>query len=120
MNDYSGYGEIKIGDKTLPFKFGTNAYRLLCQHRNIDLHQIGEAFKDPFAIIELAYFAYVTAVRMANSVTEISLDTFIELVGDEKDIIPEFEKLIVGSKMWGYTVSELTDKAEKKKSDTVA
>lgn len=114
MNDLSGYGEIKIGDKTLAFKFGTNAYRLLCQHRNIELHQIGEVFSDPFAIIELSYFAYVTATRMQNKLADIGLDAFVELVGDSKDVIPEFEKLIVGSKIWGHAVADLTNKEEKK------
>ena len=104
----SGYGEVKLGDKTLPFKFGTNAYRLLCNHRGIELHQLGEAFTDPFALVELAYFAYVTAVRMRNGLTEVSLDEFVELVGDSDDIVPQFEKLITSSKVWGQPV--VTDK----------
>ena len=120
MNDYSGYGEIKIGDKTLPFKFGTNAYRLFCQYRNIDLNQMAEAFNDPFAVVELAYFAYVTAMRIKDKLTDIGFDEFVEIVGDTKDVIPELEKLIVTAKTWGYTRDELTEAAEKKKSDTVA
>jgi len=110
MNDLSGYGEIKIGDRTLPFKFGTNAYRLLCQHRGIELGQLGEAFADPFALIELAYFAYVTAMRMGNIPTNIGLDGFVEIVGDNADIIPEFEKLISSSKMWGLAIADLSAK----------
>lgn len=110
MNDLSGYGEIKIGENTLPFKFGTNAYRLLCQHRGVELHQLGEVFSDPFALIELAYFAYVTAVRMAGSVTTYGLDSFVEIVGDNADIIPEFEKLITTSKMWGVAVGDTKKK----------
>ena len=104
MNDLSGYGEIKIGDKTLPFKFGTNAYRLFCQNRGIDLPGMATAFKDPFALLELAYFAYVSAVRINGGVTDVGLDAFIELVGDNDDIVPEFEKLIESSKMWGQSV----------------
>lgn len=110
MNDLSGYGEIKVGDTTLPFKFGTNAYRLFCQSRGIDLPGMAEAFKDPFALLELAYFAYVSAVRIQNSVTEVGLDAFVELVGDNADVIPEFEKLISSSRVWGQKVSEAKKK----------
>jgi len=114
MNDYNGYGEIKLGETTLPFKFGTNAYRLLCQHRNIDLDKVGNVFRDPFGIYELAYFAHITALRMRNETTELNLDAFIELVGDEKGVREEFEKLIETSKTWGYTMTELIDKGKKK------
>ena len=114
MNDYSGYGEIKIGDKTLPFKFGTNAYRLLCKDRNLELFEIGKAFEDPFAMIDLAYFAHVTANRIAGKVTEISIDEFTDIVGDTKGILNEFEKLINESKMWGMTIGELTEAGKKK------
>lgn len=109
MNEASGYGEIKLGDKTLPFKFGTNAYYLFCKHRGIELSQLGEAFGDPFAIIELAYFAHVSAQRIKGKQTDVNIDEFIELVGDNKDMLPEFEKLIMSSKMWGFTMTELAD-----------
>jgi hypothetical protein len=114
MNDLSGYGELTLRGKLMPFKFGTNAYRLFCKHRGIDLSDIGEAFKDPFAILELAFFAYQTAVRMNGDTPHTDLDTFIDMVGDEQGIMSEFEKLIVTSKMWGYTVNDIAEGAKKK------
>lgn len=114
MNDLSGYGELTLRGKLMPFKFGTNAYRLFCRHRGIDLGDIGEAFKDPFAILELAFFAYQTAVRMNGDTPHTDLDTFIDMVGDEQGVLSEFEKLIIASKMWGYTVNELAEGAKKK------
>ena len=109
MNELSGYGEVKLGDKVLPLKFGTNAYYLFCKHRTIDLSQLGEAFTDPFALIELSYFAYVSAMRIKGKPTDVGMDEFIELVGDNKDVLPEFEKLIMSSKIWGFTMTELAD-----------
>ena len=109
MNELSGYGEVKLGDKTLPFKFGANADYLLCKHRNIELNELSKALADPFALIELSYFAYVTAMRIKDKPTDVGMDEFFDLVGDNKDILPEFEKIIMSSKMWGFTVAELAD-----------
>ena len=114
MNDLSGYGELTLRGEVMPFKFGTNAYRLFCKHRSIELGDIGEAFKDPFAILELAFFAHQTAVRMNGGVPKLDLDTFVDMVGDEQGALSEFERLIVASKMWGYTVNELAEGAKKK------
>lgn len=124
-NELSGYGEItiggkdlpfgfgKIGGRPLPFKFGANAYRLYCEYKKIDLPQMYATFQtDPFALVELAYFAYVTAMRLRDEPTEVGLDTFIELVGDEKGVIEKFNEIIKTSRMWGVTIEEA--KAKKK------
>jgi hypothetical protein len=114
MNDFSGYGEIKLCDKTLPFKFGTNAYKLLSKERNLEFYETFQAIKNPFVLIELAYFAHVTANRIAGKVTEISIDEFTDMVGETKGAMVEFGKLIEESKMWGMTFDELVESGKKK------
>lgn len=113
MNELSGYGEVTLNGKTIPLKFGTLAYKLFTSSRGIELHQLGEAFNDPFAMIELGYYAHVANERINGRVADVTLEWFTEAVGDTKGVIEEFTKLITSSKMWGYTVTEL---AEQKKT----
>lgn len=119
MNDLSGYGEIKVGTKVLPFKFGTNAERLFCQYHEIDLDQLDRKLAG-FGFYELSYFAYVTAVRMKNELSDIGMDAFIEMAGDKEGFIEEAQKIFMASRVFGLTIEELKAMAEKKKSDTVA
>lgn len=126
-NDLSGYDEIVIGGKNLPFKlgkiggipipfkFGSNAYRLFCQHRNIEFYQMGPLFEiDPFAMMELSYFAHVTAMRMKDEPTFLGLDSFVELVGDNKDIMKKLDDLLGKANVLGIPISDMVKEAKKK------
>ena len=107
MNDYSGYGEVKLGDRVLPFKFGTNATALFCKAHNIDLFEIGSIMTGPLAILEYAYYAYVTAQRINRQTVDVTIDEFMNLVDDNKDAITLFDNLIMSSKILGFTIEEL-------------
>lgn len=130
MNELSGYGVFEVAGEQVPFKFGVNAYSLFCKSRGIDLGEIGETglygtFKgeemikapDMTATIELAYFAYVTARRMKGGEPEHTLTEFTEMVGDTKDVLSQFQNLMLTSRILGYTFPELAEKgnAAKKK-----
>ena len=128
MNKASGYGEVmlgqheilfglkKVGGQMIPLKFGTNTYRLLCEAKGLEFYQMEDYLKgNPFAMLELSYFAYVTAMRMRGEPTEIGIDTFVELAGDDADFIKEVGKIMEGARMWGRTVEE----AKKKRTDQV-
>lgn len=110
MNELSGYGELQIGDKTLPFKFGLNAYQLFCSYFEIELHQLPEKLKDPFALVVLAYFAHVSNERIGGRQTDVTIDWFIEAAGDTEGILEEIQRLIVKSKYWGVPLATIDTK----------
>lgn len=110
MNQISGYGEFKLGDKTVPVKIGTNAYRLFCEQHGIGLSEMKEYLNSPMAVVELFYFGYVTAQRMKNELVDINIDTFVELCGDTDGVIDDFGELLKTAKIWGKSIEDLTDK----------
>lgn len=101
---------MQIGDKTLPFKFGLNAYQLFCSYFDIELHQMPEKLKDPFALVVLAYFAHVSNERINGRQSDISIDWFIEACGDTAGILDDIQKLIVKSKYWGVPLAAMDTK----------
>lgn len=111
MNEASGYGEIKIGDKTFPVKFGVNACRLFCEYHDIELHQMKD-FNSPIHAAEMAYFAHVTAVRINKGLTDVSMDEFIDRVGDNDGVLDDIERIFRSSKIWGKPLAE--DDSKKK------
>lgn len=113
MNKLNGYGEIKIGERVLPLKFGTNSDRLFCEYHNIDLRDIGGKISGSFGMYELSYFAYVTAMRMRNALTDISMDEFIEMLGEDDKYVDECAEIFKSSKHLGKSIDELTAIAEK-------
>jgi len=128
MNGASGYGEVKLGQHEIlfglkkvggtliPLKFGTNTYRLLCEAKGLEFYQMEGYLKgNPFAMLELSYFAYVTAMRLRGEPTEIGLDTFIELAGDDAEFIKEVSKIMESARVWGQSTSD----AKKKRTDQV-
>lgn len=124
MNEASGYGEIKLGREpilfglkkvggiTVPLKFGVNAYKLLCEYKDIEYHQMeGYMAKGgPFAVLELSYFAYVTAMRLREEPTEIGMDAFIELAGEDKKFFEVVGKISKNARMWGTTIEDMRTK----------
>lgn len=114
MNTHSGYGEIEVGGELLHFKFGLNAYQLFCQHRKISLPELGEALSgtDTIAVLELAYFAYVTEAHMRKEQPELNITQFIEAVNDQDtmEVLAKINEIMTTSKFLGKTVEEWTDK----------
>lgn len=114
MTDASGYGELTLGGKTLVFKFGALAYKLLSSYRNMDLYELGLLLqKDIFAIVELAYFAHVAHERINGRTTDVTMDWFIDVVGDSKEALPMFSEIMKSARLWGYTADEF-DQSKKK------
>ena len=108
MNNYSGYGEITVGDTLFKFKFGLNAYQLFCTHRGISLGDIGSALSETMAVLELAYFAHVTEVRMRDKQPYMNLTQFMEAVNetDTLEFLKQAHEIMATSKFLGKTVEE--------------
>lgn len=104
----SGYGEIKIGDELFKFKFGLNAYQLFCTHRGILLSELGSALSETMAVLELAYFAHVTEVRLRNKEPYMNLTQFTEAVNDSDTLtfMTQLNEIMSTSRFLGKTVEE--------------
>ena len=123
MNQLSGYDVFEVAGEKLPFKFGVNAYSLFCKHRSIELGEVNSTGlygtfdgdkiikgPDTTANIEMAYFAYVTALRMKNQEPDHNLIEFTEMISEEKDILLKLQELNLSARFMGYTFTELAKK----------
>lgn len=125
MNELSGYKEVKIGGRMFPMKFGVNASALFCLARGVDLPQIadtglygryeGEKMISPpdvYALLQLAWFAHVTACKIERRETEVaSMEEFIELCNEEEGTMEEITRAMLESKFLGR---KITGEAKKK------
>jgi hypothetical protein len=123
MNQLSGYDVFEVAGEKLPFKYGVNAFALFCKHRGIELGQLPETglygvfqgtemlrAPDMIANIELAYFAYVTAVRMKGEEPGYNLCQFTEMIGETRDIIQKLQELLLTCRTMGYTFEEIAQR----------
>ena len=113
--------------RKLPFKFGTNASALYCRHFNVDLNEIastglygvwdGEQMikaPDPYAILVMAYYAHVTAMRMKGDREDMTLEAFIEACNEEEGILNVFQKAMLSSKLLGFRLDGKKEEIKKK------
>lgn len=106
-------------------KFGVNASALFCLARGVDLSQIadtglygkyeGEKMISPpdvYALLQLAWFAHVTACKIGGRDTEVaSMEEFIELCNEEEGTMEEITRAMLESKFLGR---KITGEAKKK------
>ena len=121
MNEYSGYGEVEIGGRTLKFKFGLNAYQMLSAHRGVALGDVGQPLaSDPIATLELAYFAHVTHARINRYEPLMSLTEFIEAAGDTDTMVllARFSEIENSARFLGKTKADMLRDADDKKKVT--
>lgn len=115
-----------IGRK-LPFKFGTNASALYCRHFGVDLNEIAstglfgvwkdeELIKppDPYAILVMAYYAHITAVRMKGEKEDLTLEAFIEACNEEEGLLNVFQQAMLSSKLLGFRLDGKKEEIKKK------
>ncbi len=129
MNELSGYVEIyfKAIDRKLPFKFGVNASALFCRHYGVDLYDIASTGifgtwedqnmikpPDAYAILVMAYYAYVTAQRMKGQSEEFCLEEFLEICNEEEKVIAEFQSVMLSSKILGFRLDGQKEDVKKK------
>ena len=108
MNKASGYGELTLNGKELSFKFGALAYRLLCEYRHIELSELSALMKkDLYSVVELGYFAHVADMRIKDKPPEVSLEWFIDAVGDSKEALPFIEETLSTAMVWGYNTDDI-------------
>jgi hypothetical protein len=134
MNTLSGYTEIELAGEVIPFKFGTNAWSLFCEKKNIEFYEIfksgifgkfgdfgvnekGEPITykpepDIFALQELFYFAYVTAKRMKKE-TAFTYEEFTAMMDETPGAMVALQKVLLESKVMGYTFTQLAEGGEK-------
>ena len=111
----SGYGEIKIGEELFKFKFGLNAYQMLCEHRGITLGEIGETLSETMALFELSYFAHVSETRMRGKEPYCNIYQFLEMINenDPMAFITKVTEIIATAKFMGKTIEEWGDDKKK-------
>jgi hypothetical protein len=132
MNPLSGYIELELAGEVLPFKFGSNAWSLFCEKRKLEFHEIFksgvfgkfgtdpagketyESTPDMFALQDIYFFAYVTAIRMKKEIQKFNFEEFIGLLDDTPEAMIKLQKVLFESKMMGYTFKELADKGDGK------
>jgi hypothetical protein len=125
MNPLSGYIELDLNGEILPFKFGTNAWSLFCEKHSLEFHQIASSgvfgkvtgkdesgkdiisAPDVFALADLYYFAYVSAIRAKKEIQKINFEQFIELLDETPGAMVELQKVMLQAKVLGYTLFEL-------------
>lgn len=125
MNTLSGYTEVDLNGELIPFKFGTNAWALFCEKRKIEFYQIAESgvfgkiegdkvlSPDVFALIELFYFAYVSAIRAKKETVKLNIEQFTELVDETPGVMVKLQEVMLQAKIMGYTFIELAREGEK-------
>jgi hypothetical protein len=131
MNTLSGYIELELAGEVLPFKFGTNAWSLFCEKRSIEFSQIftsgvfGKVSKDDkdvltftaepdiFALQELFYFSYVSAVRMKKESVKFNFEEFSAMMDELPGAMVKLQKVMLESKILGYSFTELAQEGEK-------
>lgn len=117
MNQLSGYTEIEWGGNTYPFKFGTNAWALFCQSRGIEIGEVsttgifgeweGDKMKkapNMLAILDLAYCAYVSAMRIKSEKPVIK-EELIDILDEVPDAIAVLQETMLRGKLLGFTFS---------------
>ena len=127
MNPLSGYVEIEMGDKTLPFKFGSNAFGLFCASRGLEFWQIAESgvfgkmvdgklvAPDFTAMRDLCFYAHQAAMRSKGEKELVNQFAFGDLLDETVGALEQLQGAIFTAKMLGFTVSELNEKAEESK-----
>jgi|WetSurSiteA1Bulk_404760.scaffolds.fasta_scaffold123609_1 hypothetical protein len=133
MNPLSGYIELDLNGEILPFKFGTNAWSLFCEKKGIEFYQIfnsgvfgkfkGEDFvpePDIFALQQIYYFAYVTACRIKNERAAHNFESFTTLMDETPGAMIALQKVLLESKIMGYTFTQLAEEGGKANFQTPA
>ena len=119
MNQLSGYIEIEAAGEVLPFKFGTNAWALFCQEKNIELYEIastgifgsfedGKLVKNPdfVALRDIFHAGYVTAMRMRGKEPVFNSIMLGELLDEVPNAYMKLQDTLMKSKMLGFTFGE--------------
>ncbi|HQK52841.1 MAG TPA: hypothetical protein PLA73_01245 [Sedimentibacter sp.] len=128
MNELSGYKELKVGEKIFSLKFGTNATALFCIARGVDLNEIastgiygkweGDKMISPpdvYAILQLAWFAHVTACKIKGEETSVgSMEEFIEYINEYEGVLDKIVEAMQTSKFLG---KKITGEEVKKKQN---
>ena len=122
MNTLSGYTEIEMGGKTLPFKFGTNCWALFCEMRGIEFHEIASSgvfgsetgAPNIIALRDLFYCAYKAAKRSRGEIPELNVDAFGDLLDESKDAMVKLGDVLQTAKIMGFSISELVEENKKK------
>jgi hypothetical protein len=118
MNTLSGYTELKMGEDTLPFKFGTNCWALFCEMRKIEFSDIttSGAFTGDFvALRDLFYCAYKAAIRSKGEIVKYNVEAFGDLLDETDGAIAQLQDAMLTAKIMGFTFKELTEKGEEAK-----
>lgn len=133
MNNFSGYTEIEVEGRILPFKFGTNAYALFCQMREIEFWQLaetgvfgkvddkGNVLQAPefTALRDLFFSAHQAAMRSKGQKEMVNEYQLGDLIDEYPEIIEQLSKTLSQAKLMGFNASKLSDmsveKDEKKK-----
>jgi hypothetical protein len=116
MNALSGYCEIKMGDDTLPFKFGTNCWALFCEMHKVELGEIDSSLSDDLlALRDFFYCAYKSAVRSKGETVKYNIEAFGDLLDETEGAVSQLYDTMRTAKIMGFTFDELTKKEESKK-----
>jgi hypothetical protein len=132
MNSLSGYIELPVGGKILPFKFGSNAWALFCDKYKLELWEISES--GIFGKSEVAedgslkvvippsleklkvlyYCAHKAALLSKGESITINEYAFNDLIDETKDVMTKLQDCMLTSKMLGFTFGELEVEGKKK------
>lgn len=116
MNALSGYCEIKMGDDTLPFKFGTNSWALFCEMHKLEFSDVETSLSGNFiALRDFFYCAYKAAVRANGDLVKYNVDKFGDMLDETEGAVEQLHNTMLTAKIMGFTFGELIEKGEQSK-----
>jgi hypothetical protein len=68
---------------------------------------------DVFALVDLFYFAHVSAVRSKKEAVKINIEQFTELLDETPGVMVKLQEVMLSARIMGYTFIELAQEGEK-------
>ena len=127
MNPMSGYIELKMGDTTLPFKFGSNAYGLFCAMHGLEFWQLSESgvfgrtddkgelisIPDFGKLRDLFFCAHQSAMRSKGESEMINLYAFGDLLDETEGAVTRLQEAMMSARMMGFELGSVTEVKKK-------
>jgi len=130
MNTFSGYIEIEVDGRKMPFKFGSNAYALFCQMRGIEFWQLAESgvfgrideegkivqLPDFGALRDLFFCAHQAAMRSKGESEMVNTYQLGDILDEYPEVVIQLQTAMINAKLMGFKTEDIKPpKAEVKK-----